>query len=150
VDLGYEFKSQHCCKHQDFGGVTTLSWKFAFVKLHNNSPLEFSIAQMMAGLYTRHLQTALDDTLGPAKGRKSLEMGKTSSSTDKAIVGTVDRQFLLVDSDGLAPDLTKLSVHELHYLWVLTVTVFKKGKVPRLITLLELLAVWDYAGKIWY
>lgn len=72
-DLGYEFKSQHRCKHQDFGGVTTSSWKFAFIKLHKEDPLEFSIARMTAGLYTRHLQTALDDTLGPATGRKRLD-----------------------------------------------------------------------------
>lgn len=35
-------------------------------------------------------------------------------------------------------------------MWVLAVSVFSKSKVLRKISLLELLAIWDYAGKIWY
>jgi hypothetical protein len=38
-----------------------------------------------------------------------------------------------------------------HNLWVLAESVFSKDRVLRKISRLELLlAMWDYAGKIWY
>ena len=106
---------------------------------------------MTVGLYARHLQTALDDTLGPVSGRRQLEMVTPDGVTDEGIIGRVDKRFYLAVISGLAPDLSKMKLTEMHHLWVLAVSVFSKKKVLRVITLLlELLAIWDYAGKIWY
>lgn len=43
-----------------------------------------------------------------------------------------------------------LTTKERHAFWVLAVSMFSKSKGVRRPTQLELLAAWDYAGKIWY
>jgi hypothetical protein len=62
----------------------------------------------------------------------------------------VNKTQPVYDSEGLGPDLATLSSKERHTLWVLAVSVFSKNKVLRKPSQLELLAIWDYAGKIWY
>ena len=43
-----------------------------------------------------------------------------------------------------------MSKHGRRHVWVLAASVFSKSKVRRRMSQLELLAAWDYAGKIWY
>jgi hypothetical protein len=56
----------------------------------------------------------------------------------------------VVNGNGLAVDLSQLNKQELHRLWVLAVSVFAEKQVLRKLTLLVLLEIWDYAGKIHY
>jgi hypothetical protein len=52
------------------------------------------------------------------------------------------------NSSGLGPALAALSRSNINDMWVLAVSVFSKTKVLRKPSTLELLAMWDYAGKI--
>ena len=106
---------------------------------------------MTAGLYTRHLQTALDDTIGPPPGKRKLEKTTETSPLKPGLpIGTTNGNQPVYDSSNLGPDLACLSRLEMRELWILAVSVFSKSKVLRRLTLIELLSVWDYAGKIWY
>ena len=150
ADLGYQHTTQHRCSHQDFGGVTLSDWKIAFSCRSSDLLLDFSIPRMTAGLYARHLQTALDDTLGPDPSRRQLDSGKESVRRIRGVIGVVDGRGLLMDGSEVGVDLMALTNQEMRELWVRAVSVFSKKKVLRRMTLLELLAVWDYAGKIHY
>ena len=152
--LGHDYThvEQYRCGHRRFGGVTTSSWGFVFgVRKSTTFDVSLSITRMTAGCYERCLQTALDDTIGPPRGKKQLDKGKAAlASTSGEVVGIVDGEHKVYDGSGFGPDLSALSSKELHHLWVFAVSVYAKEKVLRTITLMELLAIWDYAGKIWY
>jgi hypothetical protein len=152
--LGYGQVQDQLCSHQDFGGVTISRWGRIGFGVRDGAPNDFdmSVKRMTAGLYHRHLQTALDDTIGPAGGRCRLEKFKTSKTKIKVgePIGTIADGTLVYDSDGLAPDFRLLSHQEMGNLWVQAASVFSKVKVLRKVSRLELLAIWDYAGKIWY
>ena len=148
----YDHVEQYQCTHRRFGGVTTSSWKIVFgVQRSTSFNVDLSITRMTASLYERCLQTALDDTIGPPRGKRRLDTGKTSlAGMSKEVVGLVDGVHRVYAGSGFGPDLSTLSSQEMHHLWVLAVSVYSKEKVLRCITLLEILAMWDYAGKIWY
>eukprot|EP00956_Cyclotella_meneghiniana_P022887 scaffold43790_cov38-Cyclotella_meneghiniana.AAC.3 len=109
---------------------------------------------MTAGLYPRYLQTALDDTLGLNGKERQFEM--VDPTTKEYREGTIRRTSdggCLMDVSGGAIDLSRCSKQDLHRLWVRAISVFSKAKdkkITQLITLFELLAIWDYAGKIKY
>jgi hypothetical protein len=76
---------------------------------------------------------------------------KTSTKKESAQpVGYVNQDQPVYDSSGLGPDLAMLTNQQRHSFWILAVSVFSKSKVVRKPSHLELLAIWDYAGKIWY
>ena len=148
---GYEHTTQHRCAHHDFGGVTVSGWKIAVSWRRSEHNLDFSITRMTAGLYARYLQTALDDTIGPERGRRQLELNAQSSEcAGRGSIGVVDGSGYLMAGDGLAVDLSRLTSREMHQLWVMAISVYSKKKVLRKVQLLELLAIWDYAGKTNY
>ena len=62
----------------------------------------------------------------------------------------IDGRDLLLDGNGTAVNLSQLTKHELHHIWVLMVSVFAKKRVLQRLTLSELLAIWDYASKTRY
>ena len=150
-EMGYERTASHRCSHQKFGGVTASSWKLAFSWKGSHAEIDLSVDRMTAALYPRCLQTALDDTLGPDNSRRQLDLG-LQGSIDKmeGTIGLVDKSEIVMGGDGIGVDLAKLDKTRLRRLWVLAVSVFSKRKILRKLTLLELLAIWDYAGKIKY
>ena len=152
VNLQYGHMLRHLCHHNEFGGVTSSVWRMAIGIRSRDSTLDLSLPRMTAGLYARHLQTALDDTVGPAPGKRRLEMNERVGSTSNLVlpVGFTEKKQPVYDSAGLAPDVALYSPSERHSFWVLAVSVFSKSKVLRRVSVLEWLAVWDYAGKIWY
>jgi hypothetical protein len=106
---------------------------------------------MIAGLYPRHLQTALDDTLGAETRVRQLDVDNAPSMNNrKGIIGPINDREPVMNGNGLAVDLNQVNKRNLHRLWVLAMSVFNKGQVLRKLTPLELLAIWDYAGKIRY
>ena len=141
------------CHHDKFGGVTTSSWTLWIGVKSPESPFDLSLNRMTAGLYTRHLQTALDDTIGPPPGRRRLEKFTDNRKADYKVgspLATTNGGQPVYDASALAPDLSHLTRREMQDMWVLAVSVFSKTKVLRKISLIEFLAIWDYAGKIWY
>jgi len=143
------------CHHKDFGGVTNSRWRLCVLSTRLDEALDVSLNRMTAGAYPRYLQTALDDTIGPTPGgHRRLEKDKKAYGLGREVsIGVVNGNKPLFDGGGLGPDLTTGTTEELHELWVLAVSVFsgdKKNKVLRKISRLELLSIWDYAGKIWY
>ncbi|KAL3794045.1 hypothetical protein HJC23_008933 [Cyclotella cryptica] len=106
---------------------------------------------MTAGLYPRHLQTALDDTLGAESRGRQLELdADVSKDNREGVIRLINKHELVVDGNGLAVDLSQLCKQDLHKLWVVATSVFAKRHVIQKLSLLELLAIWDYAGKICY
>jgi hypothetical protein len=98
---------------------------------------------------TRSLQTALSDRYGAAKGA-TLEVrlginppeaiGILSSSTGDIIVP-------VFSGDSVAPDLSSIPIKDAH-IWVYAHSVFSKAQVLRQAKTSELMAVWDYEGKL--
>ena len=152
--FGYDVHHQQC-HHEEFGGVSISSWRLMIAVKSSDVRLDFCIKRMTAGLYPRHLQTALDDTVGPSKDYLRLDRIKQESPSGDA--GLVQPSGIVVegtrevfDGNSFAPDLAVLESPAMHHLWVLAVSVFSKDRVVRKINVMELLAIWDYAGKIWY
>ena len=100
-------------------------------------------------MYPRNLQTALDDTVGPSKCMKF-----ESREGHEDIVGFVttytNQCHPAYNARGVALSLSDISPDEVVNLWVMAKSVFSKKPVVRRITRAEVLAIWDYAGKIWY
>lgn len=119
-----------------------------------NTGIDLSLQQMTAGLYAQHLQTALDDTIGPTPGRRRLEKIEVDKDVPTrghpSPIGTSERGQPVYDSTGLAPDAAHLSPSKWHTLWIYAASVFSKEKVLRKPSMLEWLAILDYAGKNWY
>jgi len=111
--------------------------------------MRLSVDRMTSSCYSRSLQTALDDTVGPTK-YKSFDVNAVDANIAGIVVDKFGHSYHVFDSNGLAPNLASLSEDELYHLWVRTRSVFSKEPVVRLMKLLETLSVWDYAGKIQY
>jgi hypothetical protein len=105
-DLHYAHHIQHRCHHDKFGGVTNSMWRLAIGIRDESTPLDASLAGMTAGLYSRHLQTALDDTLGSMASKEPLEM--ESDARSRAArgerVATTKSGNPVFDGNGLGPD----------------------------------------------
>jgi hypothetical protein len=84
--------------------------------------------------------------------QRHLQMSKEASSKKENAqpVAHINQDQLVYDSSGLGPDLAMLTDQQRHSFWILTVSVFSKSKDVRKPSQLKLLAIWDYAGKIWY
>ena len=142
-------------RHADAGGVTTSCWHFHRISRGNTLGQASKQAVMMAPQFTRHLQTALQDTIGGSKW-ESKEFEKADealSSSGITIVGhmsSIKHQLENVpvySADGLAPDIGQLSRND-RVIWVSANSVYGKGdKVVRPVTIPELFAIWDYEGK---
>ena len=114
---GYEYKSQHKCSHQDFGGVTPSRWRVSFSWRQAFKEIDFSISRMTAGLYPRHLQTALDDTLGAETRVRQLDVDNAPSMNNrKGIIGPINDREPVMNGNGLAVDLNQVNKRNLHRL----------------------------------
>jgi hypothetical protein len=96
------------------------------------------------------LQTALSDTVGGAKGvtfklQEGLDppkaIGVISSSPSQG------RPSPVFSGEVVGPDLSILPVRE-HHIWVLAHAVFSKLPLPWQAKTSELMAIWDYDGKL--
>jgi len=98
----------------------------------------------------RFLQTALSDTLGGVRGatfeprsgldQSPLAIGLLSSPTPELTIP-------VYSGEGLAPDLFRLPPRERHF-WVSAQSVFAIKPVLRQVKTAELMAIWDYEGKL--
>ena len=106
---------------------------------------------MTMSSYKRTLQTALDDTIGPSPVKSTFEAG--SDRAADRIVGRVrfrdGKTEPVYASSGLGPDLTAPGI-KLNNVWVSTRSVWQKALLVRMITVTELLAMWDYSDKNLY
>ena len=138
-----------CC-HDAFGGVTSSVWNIWLISKLPSCWM--SLAGMTDAYYPRSLQTALDDTLGPSRQQQKFSPNPNrASSVDGYIIqadGQADQP--VYKSTGLGPDLNELSDAELASIWVRAESVFAPKPVLRKLERLETMALWDYAGKIWY
>jgi hypothetical protein len=101
---------------------------------------------------TRQVLSRKGRCVGPMLLQRHLEMSKEASSKKENAqpVAHVNQDQPVHDSSGLGPDLAMLTDQQRHSFWILAVSVFSKSKVIRKPSQLKLLAIWDYAGKIWY
>ncbi len=98
----------------------------------------------------RTLQTSLSDMNGGARGA-SFEPRLGMDHTPLAI-GLLSSPSLGVPTpvysrEGVGPNLSCLHLHERH-VWVLAHYVFSKNHVLRQVKTAELMAMWDYEGKL--
>lgn len=148
----YHHVLHQVCRHDNFGGVTQSCWRITFATREQEPIYDLSLRRMTGNLYPRHLQTVLDDTIGPELTWGHLEMKKRPDQrkANAEPVAMVNKTQPVFDSAGLGPDLAAMTSRERDTLWILAVSVFSKTQVLRKPSKLELLAIRDYAGKIWY
>jgi len=133
-------------RHQDLGGVTRAVrhvWHATRDQELGNSR---QAALMTPPTYQRTLQTVLDDT-APCGQVEAFEM---QSPDENSVIGRVwegETSYPVYDAGGLAPDVDGRPLHE-RLLWVRAQTVWRKDAVVRRMLPYELLAMWDYEGKL--
>ena len=134
-------------RHASIGGVSAASWRFTH---YTRWPEVLSYPLLMTSdNLPRTLQTALADTNGAARGvtfdprldvQVPLAIGALSPSSGA-------KATPVFSSDALGPDLWGLQRQERHF-WVLAHSVFAKTSVLRQVKTDELMAIWDYEGKL--
>lgn len=97
----------------------------------------------------RNLQTALSDTYGAAPGRTFETRVGLDFPEAIGLLTSVDRgsSAPVFSGDRLGPDLTLIPPSDL-FIWVLAHSVFGKDMVLRQARISELMAIWDYEGKL--
>lgn len=146
------------CSHSDIGGVTSSRWHFYHFSRTQEMGDTSKQAVMMAPQFSRHLQTALDDTIGDSKW-KNAQFDKVHSTeplfnSTCHITGYVSSKSGVFErspvysSDHLAPDVGSLTRDE-RMIWVYANSVYSKPgeKLARQIVPSELFSIWDYEGK---
>ena len=134
-------------RHQAVGGVSSSSWRFT----HYTRWLDIlSYPSLMTSItLPRFLQTALSDTNGGARGvtfeprqgvNPPLAIGVLSSSL-------AEKPTFVFSGDGTGPDLYALQPRDRHF-WVYAHSVFSKTPILRQVKTDELMAIWDYEGKL--
>ena len=137
--------------HSTLGGVTSSVWKFSCYS-RTGLPMPGK-AIMTAGHYSRHLQTALDDTIGASGvGHYPLDQPRVRGKPlSPGVIGYVrvhhkdsaDRPFTVHDANAIAPDLSLLEPSARN-IWVLANSCRSKtGRVLRQLNYAEVLLVWD-------
>lgn len=103
VNLHYHHMTHQVCRHDKFGGVTTSCWRRAIAFCEQATTYDLSLSRMTAGLYARHLQTALDDTIGPTLSQRHLEMkqGSDCRASKGESIAVVNQDQPVYDSSGL-------------------------------------------------
>ena len=137
-------------RHCDVGGVTMAQWHVLHAtrdRVLKKAPQE---TLMMSPSYPRTLQTVLDDTL-PCKPVVVTEM---RSSGEDSVVGEVrERAGTKTDrravhsAAGRVPDISNLPYQQ-RLLWVRMRTIWSREPRVRKLVPRELLAMWDYEGKL--
>ena len=83
---------------------------------------------------------------GTVEIQDSISEGLTGHITLQEKGGSVVKP--VYDGAGLAPALDTLTPGKERHIWVLANSVWKKQRGVRQITFTEILAIWDYEGKI--
>jgi hypothetical protein len=98
----------------------------------------------------RSLQTALSDTNGAARGA-SFEtwLGIDPPEAIGVLSSTLggEKDVPVFSGEGIAADLSRIPFKDVH-IWVWAHSVFSKVPILRQARTSELLAVWDYEGKL--
>lgn len=137
-----------CPRHQNFGGVTTSKWTIAHISRHAPFQHKGSAPLMTTAPYKRPLQTALDDTKRPSyRGKFEACQGLPDSIAGYVKERESEAAAVVYDAKGLAPDVGELPPDE-RLIWVLSESVWQKTRGIRRIDRTELLAIWDYEGKL--
>ncbi len=149
LPVGYHQKS-FAPRHHKIGGVTTSRWHVIHITRLKDRVSYPSVMTLES--YPRPLQTSLDDTAGRTSRQYRIELSTPSSeSYDQVkklmIIPGNSHPTPLVDSNGLAPDLSLLDDASL-YFWVRAESVLSNKKVIRQVSVSELYAIWDYEGKL--
>ena len=142
----YQKKMITIC-HQDIGGVMSARWRF----IHYT---HWQGVQSCPLLLTRDtlpwtLQTALTDTIGATRGRTfELRTGLDPPEAIGVLSSSPQAHPKLVYSgDAERPDLSTIPLRD-RYIWVWAHSVFSKTPVLRQAKTSELMAIWDYEGKL--
>ena len=135
------------CRHTAVGGVTTASRRFIHYTRWADILLYPSLMTRVA--IPRNLQTALADTYGAAPGRTFETRVGLDFPEAIGLMTPVDRgsPAPVFSGDRLGPDLALIPPSDL-FIWVLAHSVFRKDMVLRQARISELMAIWDYEGKL--
>eukprot|EP00804_Cyclotella_cryptica_P005665 CCRYP_000031-RA/>CCRYP_000031-RA protein AED:0.42 eAED:0.37 QI:0/0/0/1/1/1/2/0/485 len=144
-------------RHSNLGGVTTSVWHVIHVTQAPEMNTKPTLMKMES--YSRTLQTALYDTRGAERcsfetrsdlGASIIGMARrTKWSTDELEDATSQNQPVY-SSRHLGPDISTMDPKDLHF-WVSSNSVMSKDKAKQVIrtkNIHELLAMWDYEGKL--
>lgn len=104
---------------------------------------------MTSNVLPRTLQTALSDTYGAAQG-VTFEARAGMNPPDVisiAVLVSDGSRSPVYSSDSMGPDLASLTFREAQ-IWVRAHSVFSKETVLRQVRIAELMAIWDYEGKL--
>ena len=140
--------------HHAIGGVTTTKWRFVHLSRRSALGDMSKQAVMMAPQFSRHLQTALQDTIGktPLKSVKFEKASTAAPLSGCSVTGYVSSDKWgfkkpVYDSSGSGPDIGALPA-ESRYFWVAANSVYdSNAKIIRQVSNSELFAIWDYEGK---
>ena len=135
-------------RHANVGGVTSATWRFVHYTRWIGS---ISYPSIMTSIsMARSLQTALSDTNGAARGANfETRLGMDPPEAIGVLTSNVqgDKEVPVFSGDGIAPDLSRIPFKDVH-IWVWAHSVFSKVPILRQARTSELLAVWDYEGKL--
>jgi hypothetical protein len=133
--------------HNAIGGVTSASRRFIH---YTRWPDTISYPLLMMGdNLPRTLQTALSNTFGAPRGATfesrmgldpSMEISFLSSSSEGC-------RIPVFSGDAIGPDFSIISYRERH-IWVRAHSVFSRSPVLHQVKTSELMAIWDYKGKL--
>ena len=136
--------------HQEVGGVTATTWRVIHIT-RDEALKTFDRTRLMTiPSYRRNLQTVLDDTV---RGVKGVAFEAKSSGDDLAlgvVKHRIDGGYLkspVYNGAGTAPDVSALPDQQ-RFIWVRAQSVWGTEAVFRQVTDYELLALWDYEGKL--
>jgi hypothetical protein len=141
-------------RHADLGGVTRAKWHFLWLAQPGETTKPTDV--MTGGHYPRVLQTVLDDTVGGAREKASLEvLSAEASSEHSGAWGTLrisgeEGTRLVFDGEGQMADLCAYRrTIQRNLPWVRSRSVYTPdAPVLRPLRYAELLGAWDYEGKL--
>ena len=145
--LPFYHKKMITVHHNAIGGVTSASWRFIH---YTRWPDTISYPSLMTSdNLPWTLKTALSDMFGAARGATfelrmgldpSMGIGFLSSSSEGCHI-----PVFLGDAVGL--DVSIIPYRKQH-MWVRAHSVFSRLPVLRQVKMSELMAIWDYKGKL--
>jgi hypothetical protein len=146
LPLFYQKKMITVC-HENVGGVTSASWHF----VHYTRWMGFlSYPSIMTSISLPCLlQTALSDMNGAARGATfEVRLGTNPPEAIGVLSSYVgDNHVPVFSGDSVAPDLSCIPFKDVH-IWVCAHSVYLKALILRQAKTRELMAVWDYEGKL--
>jgi hypothetical protein len=134
--------------HSSIGGVTSAVWRFVHYSRWEGIISYPSL--MTRDTLPRTLQTSLSDMNGGARGASfepRLDMDHTPLAIGMLSSPSLGVPTPVYSGEGVGPSLSCLHLYERHF-WVLAHSVFSKNPVLQQVKTAELMAMWDYEGKL--